>query len=682
MTYDLTGLPPTPAEVRAFLEDRQPRARERVVDRLLASPRYGERWGRHWLDVARYGDSLGYRYDDPIPYAWQYRDFVIRSLNRDLPFDDFVRWQVAGDEIAPGDREALAATGFCAVGPRPRFEGNDLNRKEARYIEIDDIVSTTFAAFLGLSMDCARCHDHKHDPISQREYYSVAKAFLSGTREEQPYLTGNERKIWSDWSRRSDEAGAGEEAWRKRNKDAVEAVAAEMRPRLEEEKAALVERCLVELEKTNPGIREKVPVDRLLAQHALTILGKTGHKRLSELRRKLKSLEDHAARNGEALQRHLPAAAYVEWLALTKQRQEVLKDRPLGPEKCAAYVEKTREPVSSPVMGRGSVAVPGEEVPLSFLEVLMAAPVERWTVTGPGNKTYQRSALANWLTDVERGAGGLLARVAANRLWYHHFGEGLVRTPNDFGTEGDRPALPELLDYLACELVEGGWSLKKMHRRLVLSATYGQSAEAGEEGKAKDPGNETWWRWRPRRAEAEVLRDSVLAVSGRLNERRYGPPSYLPVPKEEILTRVGKPYPTNIKDGPPVWRRSVYAFVRRTVPVPLLQTFDAPDASTSCGRRVATTVAPQALSWLNDDFVRRRSRDFSARIWRECEDSDGARVQRAFELALCRPATEEEERAAIAFIHAQVGRREGNLEGAWEDFCQGLFGLNEFSYFE
>lgn len=676
VTMDLTGLPPRPDEIEEFLIGDTTGAHARLVDRLLASKRYGERWGRHWLDVARYADSLGYRYDDDIPGAWAYRDYVIGALNEDQPFDEFVRWQLAGDELVPGSRAALAATGFCAVGPRPRIEGTELNKKEARYIEIDDIVATTFQAYLGLSMDCARCHDHKFDPITQEEYYSVAKAFLSGERKSEPYLTTSEDAAWKRWRSKHKRIVAEFEGWKIQNKATVDRLAAKLKVDYLKHRDEYVELFLEEYRKEGSVPAKPKQLTKLISKEGKRLLGNAGFKEWAKLQEKIENFDADLLHDRKTLQSNLPPVVFGSWLSIHSRFAEILKQRPPGPPMCAVYVDKGKEVMPSPLMERGEVASPGRNVELGFLSVLQGGEVSRWRASGEADSTYQRATLANWLTDVEEGAGGLLARVIVNRIWFYHFGEGLVRTPNDFGKQGDRPALPELLDYLALELIESGWSLKALHRRICLSATYRQGTQVDDARMKVDPENRSWWRRRPVRVEAEVLRDSMLQVGGRIRHDGFGrKPVMLPIPEEVIISRLGKAYPKDVKDGPEVWCRSVYAFSKRTVPVPILRAFDAPDRSESCARRVHTTVATQALVLMNDEFVRARSRDFARRVM-----SKKAPIHEAFVLALGRPASDREQKRARTFLDQQLKLHRGQQLEAWTDFCQTLFSLNEFSY--
>ncbi len=554
VSFDLVGLPPTPEEVDAFLAEwsrDSEAAYERLIDRLLASPHFGERWGRHWLDVARYADSNGQEGDQDRPGAYQYRDFVIRAFNDDMPYDTFVRWQIAGDEYEPSRPEALAATGFLVAGPHTVLEATFLEeeRLRNRYNELDDMVSTLGSGLLGLTIGCARCHDHKYDAITAREYYRVLSVFHSGDRREIKLPDGSDALVFRD---------------------------------------------------DGPQPRES-------------------------------------------------------WL-----------------------------------FRRGDFYDRDQPVQLGFLDVLMSeSSVEKFweqarRETPLSDSTYQRKALAEWITDVDRGAGALLARVIVNRLWQHHFGEGLVRTPNDFGVRGEAPTHPELLEWLAHDLVANGWTLKRLHRQMLLSSTYRQGSTRTDEAAEIDPENRLLWRMNPRRIEAEILRDSMLHANGTLNPKAFGPAFKPPIPAEAMVARNLKtPYKPEEDASPEIRRRSVYMFHKRVVPYPLLQAFDRPDSLQSCGRRDLTTVAPQALALMNDQFVRGQAADFAERLKSECGDDAERSIQRAFLLALGREPSEIEQTASAEFLAQQTARRRERKSAdppreALTDFCQTLFGLNEF----
>jgi len=563
VTFDLIGLPPERVDV-AYTE---------LVDRLLASPQYGERWARHWLDVARYADSGGYESDVDRKTVYAYRDAVIRALNADLPFSDFTRWQLAGDLLAPDDPVALALTGFVACGPLSETTPTDSRRNKEKYRmdELDDIVSTTSQAFLGLTIGCARCHDHKYDPLSSKEYYQLLATFISIRREEKPLSPAHRR----------------------------------LQEFLEPRRAAL---------------RESLIAALPIPDAEKDILRQPVHSNNSFSAGLYKKHGDAVKPTDERLRATLPPDDLARWDELAKEVQG-------NPEK--ALTAADGDPQKAWLLGRGDVDEKQEEVHPGFYKILDA---------GAARDPRPRVALSEWLTDVDQGAGRLLARVIVNRVWQHHFGEGLVTTPNDFGTQGERPADPELLDGLARVLIEGGWRLKPLHRLILTSPLY-RSKRA------------------PVRLEAEALRDAILAVSGRLNPKMYGPAVKVRIPGEAIVTRSKDDYPRNIADGPEQWRRSVYVFIKRSVALPFFEVNDAPSPIASCGRRARTTVAPQALALLNDPFVRDCARAFAQRA---------GTPARAFEMALGRTPTASERETASRL----------NLV----DLCHVLFTLNEFAY--
>ena len=385
-----------------------------------------------------------------------------------------------------------------------------------------------------------------------------------------------------------------------------------------------------------------------------------------------------------AVKKQLSDAEMKTLRALDQRARELKRNSQEEHDKVLTYAENSREPEPSPILTRGSVMMKGELTQLGFLDALTATgyqPDLSARAAQPEAKTtFQRTALATWITDPERGAGHLLARVMVNRLWQHHFGQGLVRTPNDFGTQGDTPALPDLFDWLAGEFIRSGWSVKHMQRLLLTSAVYRQTTDYDEARAKLDPANSTWWRRGALRMESEILRDSILATSGTLNDRLYGPGIMMPIPKEAIITRSGTPYPTDITDEPRIRRRSIYAYTKRTVPVPLLQVFDGADSSVSCGERIPTTVPTQALILLNNDMIRARSFDFADRLLKEAPGSLSAQIKRAYELALARVALPEETARMEKFYREQLSLRNGDSRSTLADVCQVVFNLNEFIY--
>jgi len=551
----LTGLPPTPERVDAFAAAHAADpdgAVDRVVEELLADVAHGEHRARHWLDVARYADSDGQESDRDRPTAWRYRDACIRAFHEDLPFDRFVRRQIAGDELEPAVPDAVAATGFLAAGPFAALPDRLMEdeRLRNRYNELDDTLTTIGTGFLGLTLGCVRCHDHKYDHIPARDYYGLMAALHGGERAEIPLAPGSPDTVL--------------------------------------------------------GWRDLGPVPR------------------------------------------------PTWLFQRGDWYD--RDQPVG----LGFVS---------VLTRGRPA--GE-----YLAAARAAAPE-------GSSTLQRAALAAWLTDVEEGAGALVARVIVNRVWQQHFGAGLVRTPGDFGVRADAPSHPDLLEWLAADLVEHGWSLKRLDRQIVTSRTYRQASAArtGPDGTRLDPDDRLLARFPPGRLTAEGLRDALLSVAGTLDRTPFGPAVKAPVPAEAIVARNLKdPWPADLVDGPGVRRRSIYLFHKRVVPNPLLQAFDKPDAQATCGRRDRTTVAPQALALLNDPFVRTVAAEFAARVAAEAGPDPAARVRRAFRLALSREPGADEQADALAFLAEQAA--EGGDAAALRDFCQVLQATNEFFHVE
>jgi mono/diheme cytochrome c family protein len=540
-SFDLLGLAPTPEEVDAFSQDPDPDAYERLLDRLFASPHYGERWARHWMDVARFAESHGYEQDYDRPYAYPYRDFLIRALNEDMPYDQFVRWQIAGDELAPHEPQALAATGFLEGGAFPT-QLTEAEFESARYDELDDMTATTGLAFLGLSIGCARCHDHKFDPISSHDYYRFAATFTTTIRSE-------------------------------------------------------IDVALY------PG---QAPTKVQVSSEGFP---PTKH---------------HADERGFP---HFYKQTY--------------------------FLQR-----GDPNQKRG-VATPG------FLPILMRDGKDEsyWHVTPPAGwkrTSFHRASLARWLTDAEYGAGQLVARVIVNRVWQHHFGRGLVATPNDFGTQGEPPSHPELLDWLADDLIRHGWRLKRLHRLIMASAVYRQDGRFDEARARIDRENRFLWRQAPRRLEAEPIRDAMLQAAGALDRRMYGPGTL------DLNMR----------------RRSVYFFLKRSQLIPMMMLFDWPEHLVSIGQRSTTTIAPQALLFMNSPQGRHYAEGLARRLEGEAAESA---IERAYRITLSRAPTNPEKQLAVDFLERQSAayREAGHADAehwARVDLCQTLLSMNEFIY--
>lgn len=644
-TYDLHGLPPSPEEVRAFVEDSSPEAFENAIDRLLDSKRYGERWGRYWLDAVRYADTGGFETDIYFPDAWRYRDYVIKSFNDDKPFDQFVREQVAADEIWPDDielrgsydiseeklrhLEARIGTGLYTVGTV--YHEAALNGHQLRYEWLVDAVDVTGEAFLGLTLSCARCHDHKFDPISQADYHRLM-AFFEGS-ETRRIPVANKMAEFGYYSGYPRQLKVFE------FQQALKALESKVRQRVIDE------------------ISEGFDTETVAAQRIPRA------KRTTEQQMKAAPLE-RALTEAGLLEN---PGGYVLELPYTPDERD--KRKTLITELGEAAAEARFELATATVLGRAEVRYPvrmtargdwratGDEVEPAFPTALGDL--------GQSIDGKRRKALANWLADPTHP---LVARVMVNRIWQGHFGRGLVETPNNFGLQGSAPSHPELLDWLAAEFVDRNWSVKQMHKLIMLSSAYRLNSGFDPSSAETDPENRYLWRMNRRRLDAENLRDAVLSVSGELNLKMGGRPVLPPLSAEARLGMWDRnDWPESL-DPEEHKRRSVYIFAKRQFPYPMFKTFDAPDASASCGRRDVTTVAPQALTLLNSEFMLRSAQSFAARL--AAENDPLRKAALAWELALSRPPDAEEREAAVKML-AQAGP---------EEFSLMLFNLNEFVY--
>jgi Protein of unknown function (DUF1553)/Protein of unknown function (DUF1549)/Planctomycete cytochrome C len=670
IAYDMLGLPPAPAEVAEFTADERPEAWRELIERVLESRHYGERWGRHWLDVARYADSNGMESDNDRPDAYPYRDFVIQALNEDLPYHTFVRWQLAGDEYEPDNPRALAATGFLAAASSELLSvPMEEEKLRFRFNELDDMAATAASAFLGLTLGCARCHDHKFDAIPTRDYYRLQCAFMTTTRDHVLLTTRAEASRYREqevqWNERLKAAQMGLNDW----------LAGEKQPHTNSLRSAKIDALPI-------GDAEKALLKEQPDSDAAKKLAKQHEKALQ-------ISDDDYRRAFSDEQRS-------RWEAFKGEVSAVERSKPARPPTALAIIDRKPEPEPTWLLNRGDFLSKKELLTVGFLTVLTGArpPEDYWAAARhdlPADRsTAQRRALADWMTDVDQGAGALLARVIVNRVWQHHFGEGLVRTVNDFGMRGERPTHPELLEWLAQRFVAGGWKLKELHRLILSSAVYVEDSAFDAPRAELDPENRLLWRRRPQRLEAEILRDAVLAVSGTLNLEPFGPAFKPPIPPEAMQARnTTDPYPKDARDTPATRRRTVYQFHKRVVQHPLLQAFDAPDGVVSCGRRISTTVAPQALALLNDTFLRDRAADFARRLIAEGNAAWGPKIELAFQLALARPPGAGELETAVQFVEEQIARRTARESSssadaiqlqALTDFCQALFSLNEFIY--
>ena len=634
LSFDLIGLPPSPEEIAAYEADRSADAYERQVDRLLASPRFGERQAQHWLDLARYADTDGFEFDEARPDAWRYRDWVVNALNAGLPYDRFVALQLAGDELEPDAPDAVVATGFGRCQP-DMVDLNDqgLRRQNA----LDDIAETTSLAFLGLTMGCARCHDHKFDPVSQVDFYRLQAFFTPARfRDDYPLLGPKQREDLDTkltaWKRSLAEAQA--EILR------LEAPA----------RSKLAPGRPFGLDDQAIAAWEKDPADRTPDEVALVFETASKDPRV-EARSLVDTLEP---------EQRIRRAELVLDLDLRK------KARPSPPKVARVIDEAGPEPPPTFLRRRGDFYAKGPEVSPGFPAVISTGEPK---IQPLARSSGRRTSLAAWLT---RPDHPLTARVMVNRLWQRHFGRGLVGSPSDFGLMGEAPSHPELLDRLAIELVEQGWSLKVLHRLIVTSATYRQASRNDEASKA-DPEGRLLGLHPRRRLDGEAIRDALLVVSGRLNPAMGGPCVFPELPAELTkLSSKGKIWPTSPNEADRN-RRSLYVFTRRNLRYPFFEAFDRPDTNASCPKRAVTTIAPQALSLLNGKLATDAARGLAVRVAREAGGESAARVDRAYRLTLGRGPDAEEARLSLAFL-------EGGNPSQLADLCLALFNVNEFVY--
>lgn len=666
---DLLGLPPTPAEVAEFMSDRTPQAWERLIDKLLASPHYGERYGRLWLDVARYADSAGFEYDMHRPNAWRYRDYVIRSFNEDKPFDRFLIEQIAGDEVDGKNDDTLVATGFLRAGPRVLFREKD--NPERRFDYLDEIIGTIAKGTMGLTVNCARCHNHKFDPIAQRDYYALQASLFGYVETEVPLAPKAEADAYLA---KNEEVSSRREELRKE----ISAVEKPYRARLELEQIRKRFPDHVYRAASKPE-GERTPGERMLAVQVYEAVNVRGAEidrimspedgaRKKDLTAKVAALEKEGPKalpmaeivtDGD--HRFSPLGAGDEVVSCPKCR--------IPPAFPGSYLHKGPGRYEAPpsyFLIRGDVESRGSLMKPGFIEVITYGNPPTEVPRPDGRTSGRRLALGQWIGS---RSNPLTARVIVNRLWQKHFGRGIVATLENFGKMGEQPTHQDLLDWMAVEFMNGGWSIKRINKLMMMSEAY-QMASAFESpaNSKNDLENRYLWRFRPQRLDAEIVRDSLLAAGGNLNLAVGGEPIFPVIPKD-ILAGQFRGKWENTPEGPAAWRRGVYVYQRRSLPYPMFETFDHPDMNVTAGARNVSTVPTQALTLLNNPFVLSQAQRFADRLSQQASDPY-TQVDQAYRTALARPATETEIRIGVELIRKQ----------SLVSFTHVVLNLNEFMY--
>jgi hypothetical protein len=677
--FDLLGMPPSPQEMAEFEADPSPQAWERLIDRLLASAHFGERWGRHWLDAAGYVDAQGLDHlitdDKTAEGKYLYRDYVVRSFNGDKPYDRFLTEQLAGDELvnwrstqkfSEEIKAALIATGFL----RTAADDTDIpevNTADIRYTVVHQTLQVLTSNLLGLTVGCAKCHTHKYDPIPQQDYYRLMALFAPGYNV-QSWLQPKERALpdVSDSEKEEiDRHNAEVEKRLEPFKIRLEALLKPTQERLLDEKLSkLPEAVRADLKSAlETPEKKRTPVEKYL----VTKLGPLVEVKPEEVRSALD--EEDQGKVREVEEKMAPLTAELRSYGKIQAFYDV------GP------------PPPTYLLRRGNFETPGPEVAPGFLSVLndAEAPVHFPELKPEMKSSGRRLAFARWLTDPDGAAGGLVARVMVNRVWQHLFGEGIVATLDNFGNSGARPTNPELLDWLATDFMSSGWRIKPLIKLMMTSSVYRQASfrEDSTEAAKVDPGNQLLWRMRIRRLESEAIRDSILACSGKLNGSIGGPSVRLEYQPDGMVVVSKK----QLTDPSSEWRRSLYLFTRRNYNLTLLSTFDQPVMSTNCVRRTTSSVVPQSLSLLNDHFIMEQADYFADRVMQSAGEELERKVGLAFEIALARKPTMQEETSGLALMKRQVDRYAASGASAEEasqkalaNLCRMLWNSNEFLY--
>ena len=654
---DLVGILPTPAEVDAFVNDKSPRAWENLIDKLLDSPHYGERWARMWLDVARYADSTGYEYDYDFENAWRYRDYVIRAFNQDKPYNLFIKEQLAGDELDNPTFDSLTATGFVRLGPR--VLDRDLENPNYRFDYLDDMVRTTFQAFQGLTVNCARCHDHKFDPITRRDYYKSLAIFNPYVEYDYPLVPQQE---WSKYETAANDLNVKIKALNQQ----IGKIEAPYKKTLFENMLAKYPQDIQDAFKTPE--EQRTPGQRLLVAQVSRVSGNDDDEPGAKI--KLNDQDTKARQDREdqiaALKKQIPpkppTAMGIRDGDYRFTPHEAFQPGTVGGINYESFGFKGKympapgesyapPPIYFASTGLSAFAdeIKAPVIEPGFLTVLSPVPAR---ITPPTRSAFptsgRRLALAEFIASEDNP---LTARVMMNRIWCQHFGQGIVTTPNNFGKMGTEPSNLALLDWLATEFVRQGWSVKQMQRLIMTSETYTMaSAYYDAPSSSKDSTDQFLWRFPIKRLEAEIIRDAALSASGDLNLEAGGPAFFPPVPKAIVAGAPIKGKWLITKDEPSTYKRSIYASVKRNLKYPMFDVFDQPNASLSCERREVTTVPTQALTLFNNETYLVQSQDLASRLQREAGSDPAAQVKLLYRIAYSRPASTKEVQQALEFL--------------------------------